>query len=69
MERGFICPFLSDAGIPGFRYMIGLDVVLRFVVDFIDVTLVDEDTNSIPTVRAHRAILGNLEMKVAPHGG
>ena len=34
-----------------------------------DVTLADEDTNSILTDNANRAIQGNVAMPVAPSGG
>ena len=37
--------------------------------DLTDVTLADEDSNSIPTDDVNRAILGNVAMKVAPPGG
>ena len=37
--------------------------------DLTDVTLADEDSNSIPTDDVNRAILGNLTMQVAPSGG
>ena len=54
--------FLSDPGKPGVRSM-GPDVrnKLRDVcVDLTDVTLADEDTNSILTDNANRAIQGNV---------
>ena len=34
-----------------------------------DVTLADEDSNSIPADDVNRAILGNVAMQVAPPGG
>ena len=37
--------------------------------DLTDVTLADEDTNSILTDNANRAIQGNVAMQVAPSGG
>ena len=37
--------------------------------DLIDVTLADEDTNSIPTNDVNRAILGIVAMQVAPPSG
>ena len=37
--------------------------------DLTDVTLADEDSNSIPTDDVNRTILGNLAMQVAPPGG
>ena len=41
----------------------------RLFADLIDVTLADEDSNSIPTDDVNRAILGNVAMQVAPPGG
>ena len=40
--------FLSDPGVPGVRSM-GPDVHTRPFADLTDVTLADEDSNSIPT--------------------
>ena len=63
--------FLSDPGIPGVRSM-GPDVsksVQHHYADLTDVTLADEDSNSIPTDDVNRAILGNVAMQVAPPGG
>ena len=63
--------FLSDPGIPGVRSM-GPDVsnsVQDYFADLTDVTLADEDSNSIPTDDVNRAILANLAMQVAPSGG
>ena len=37
--------------------------------DLIYVTLADEDTTSIPTDNANRAIIGNVAIQVAPPGG
>ena len=37
--------------------------------DFTDKTLVDEDTNSIPTDNADRAIQGNVAMQATQPGG
>ena len=37
--------------------------------DLTDVTLADEDTNSILTDNANRAIQGNVAMQVVPSGG
>ena len=37
--------------------------------DLTDVTLADEDSNSIPTDDVNRTILSNLAMQVAPSGG
>ena len=63
--------FLSDPGVPGVRSM-GPDVsqsVQDYFADLTDVTLADEDSNSIPTDDVNRAILGNVAMQVAPPGG
>ena len=38
----------------------------RLFADLTDVTLADEDSNSIPTDDVNRAILGNVAMQVAP---
>ena len=40
-----------------------------YFADLTDVTLADEDSNSIPTDDVNRAILGNLAMQVAPSCG
>ena len=68
--------FLSDPGVPGVRSM-GPDVThslthsvhTRPCADLTDVTLADEDSNSIPADYVKRAILGNVAMQVAPPGG
>ena len=62
--------FLSNPGKPGVRSM-GPDVRLsrHLVADLTDVTLVDEDTNSILTDNANRAIQGNVAMHVTLPGG
>ena len=63
--------FLSDPGVPGVRFM-GPDVrpslTTRLFADLTDVTLADEDSNSIPTDDVNRAIPGNVAMQVAPGG-
>ena len=41
----------------------------RLFADLTDVTLADEDINSIPADDFNRAILGNVAMQVAPPGG
>ena len=41
----------------------------RDFTDLTDVTLADEDSNSIPTDDVNRAISGNVTMQVAPPGG
>ena len=65
-------PFLSDPGKPGVRSL-GPDVRhwLRETPcwDLTDVTLADEDTNSILTDNANRAIQGNVAMQVTQPGG
>ena len=44
-------------------------VTTRGFADLTDVTLADEDSNSIPTDDNIRAISGNVTMQVAPPGG
>ena len=41
----------------------------RRFADLTDVTLADDDSNSIPTDDVNKAILGNVAMQVAPPGG
>ena len=41
----------------------------RLCADLTDVTLADDDRNSIPTDNVNKAILGNVAMQVAPSGG
>ena len=57
--------FLSDPGVPGVRSM-GPDVTHSLhttpCADLTDVTLADEDSNSIPTDDVNRAFLGNVAM-------
>ena len=40
-----------------------------YFADLTDVTLADEDSNSIPTDDANKAVLGNVAMQVASSGG
>ena len=40
-----------------------------YFADLTDVTLADEDSNSIPTDDVNKAILGNVAMQVVPSGG
>ena len=47
----------------------GIGLCLRGFTDLTDVTLADEDTNSILTADANRAMPGNMAMQVAPPGG
>ena len=55
--------FLSDPGIPGPIYGSGLSHSVRHLVaDLTDVTLVDEDTKSILSDNANKAIQGNQAM-------
>ena len=64
--------FLSDPGVSGVRSMgpdVSNSVTPRGFVDLTDVTLADEDSNSIPTDDANKAVLGNVAMQVAPSGG
>jgi len=75
--------FLSDPGVPGVRSMgpVVSHSVRGIVADLTDVTLVDEDTKSMPTDNANRAIQVNqamhvtfwcanlLVMQVVPSGG
>ena len=56
--------FLSDPGIPGPIYGSGCLYVRDLVADLTDVTLVDEDTNSIPTNNSDRTIQDNVAMPV-----
>ena len=62
----FAFVFLSDPGKPGVRSL-GPDVrpsqTPRACVDLTDVTLSDEDTKSIQTDNANRAIQGNVTMQ------
>ena len=64
--------FLSDPGVPGVRSMgpdVSKSVHTRPFADLTDVTLADEDSNSIPTDDANKAVLGNVAMQVAPSSG
>ena len=61
--------FLSDPGIPGPIYGSKyLKLSKRPFWNLTDVTLADEDTNSIQTADVNRAIIGNVAMQVAPSG-
>ena len=65
--------FLSDPGEPGVRSL-GPDVRPSAVTeppcaDLTDVSLADEDNNSILTDNANRAIQGNVAMQVTQPGG
>ena len=64
--------FLSDPGVPGVRSMgpdVRPSVTERLCSDLTDVTLADEDSNSIPTDDVNRAFLGNVAMQVGPSDG
>ena len=41
----------------------------RLFADLNDVTLADDDSNSIPTDDVNKAILGNVAMQVVQSGG
>ena len=60
--------FLSDPGVPGPIFVSGCPSQTNKLtetpcVDLTDVTLADEDTNSILTDNANRAIQGNVAMQ------
>ena len=64
--------FLSDPGVPGVRSMgLGLYLSVRPTpfADLTDVTLADENNNSIQTDDVNRAIIGNVAMQIVPPGG
>ena len=46
-----------------------MSLTARGFVDLTDVTLADDDSNSIPTDDVNKAILGNVAMQVALSGG
>ena len=57
--------FLSDPGVPGPIYgSSSLSLTTTPFADLTDVTLADEDANSILTDIANRAIQGNVAMRV-----
>ena len=58
--------FLSDPGVPGPIFVSGCPPPL---LDLTDVTLADEDTNSIQSDDANKANQGNVAMQVAQPGG
>ena len=61
---------LSDPGVPGVRGpVLWNSLTERPCWNLTDVTLADEDTNSILTDNANRAFQGNVAMQVAPSGG
>ena len=64
--------FLWDPGVPGVRSMgpdVRPSVRQGLFADLTDVTLADEDSNSIPADDVNRAILGNGTMQVEQPGG
>ena len=62
--------FLLDPGIPGPIYgSKSLKLCNRPCADLTDVTLTDEDTNSILTDNANRAFQGNVATRVTQPGG
>ena len=63
--------FLSDPGVPGVRSIVlslSNKLTERGFADLTDVTLVDEDTNSIPTNNTNRTIQDNVAMPVTNPG-
>ena len=72
MMIGFVGYFLSDPGIPGVRSMC-LDVSQWLHTtpcwDLTDVTLADEDTNSMQTDDFNMAIQGKVAGQMVPSGG
>ena len=62
--------FLSDPGVPGPIFVSGCpSVTHRRFADLSDVTLADEDTNSILTDNANRAFQRNVAKQVTQAGG
>jgi len=64
----FNIEFLSDPGIPGPIYGSGCLKLQDVVADLTDVTLVDEDTNPIPTNNTNKTIQDNVAMPVTNPG-
>ena len=63
--------FLSDPGVPGVRSMgpvLSNSLTEPPFANLTDVTLADEDTNSILTYNATRAIQGNVPMQIIQSG-
>ena len=63
------CNFYRTQENLGSNSWVRLSVSLRPCVDLTDVTLADEDTNSILTDNANRAIQGNVAMQVTRSSG
>ena len=61
-------PFLSDPGVPGPIYGSSCLKLRDVCADLTDVTLADEDTNSILADNANRAIQGNVAMQIIQSG-
>ena len=68
LEYNISFRFFTDPSIPGVRSM-GPSLSKWPFWDLTDVTLADEDSNSIPTDDVNRAFLGNMAMQEAPPGG
>ena len=71
LEMKLFCrsQFLSDPGIPGPLYGSKSLKQTDLCADLTDVTLADEDTNSILTDDVNMATISNVAMQVAPSGG
>ena len=63
------CNFYRTQENLGSNSWVRLSVSLRPCVDLTDVTLADEDTNSILTDNVNKAIPGNVAMQVMQSGG
>ena len=64
-----LCPIAFQSSWCQTFLSMGPDVSPTPCSDLTDVTLADDDSNSIPTDDVNRAILGNVAMQVAPPGG
>ena len=53
----------------GSHLWVRMTVSPMYFADLTDLTLADEDSNSISTDDVNGAILGNVTMQVAPSGG
>ena len=67
-EKHLACFYRTKVSL-GSPLCVLMSVRQRAFADLTDVTLADEDSNSIPTDDVNRAILGNVAMQVAPPGG
>ena len=61
-------PFYRTQVSLGSDLWILMSLIPRLFADLTDVTLADEDNNSIQTNDVNRAILGNVAKQVAPAG-